>query len=458
MSYFVEWVAAQRNHALVVGAGPVAAQKIRGLLDAGVGVRVVAPEVAEEVERSEGDFVRLDRREVVESDLDGVGLVIVATSQPELNRTIAGWARARRVPVNVVDDPELCDFFVPAVARRGPLALAVGTGGKSPLLAAQARRWVEALLPPDTSLVAELFARARALGHRGLARRSRLLRALADPGVGRLVDRGDLAGAGSRVDGILRLDEEVFAPGSVCIVGAGPGAAALLTLRAVDRIQRADVVLHDALVSEQILSHVLPGARIVDVGRRCAQPENVALIPISKILVHEARSGARVVRLHAGDPMVFGRGGEEVEALTSAGVPFEVIPGVSSVLASAAAAAIPLTHRGESRGFSVRTGHTRDGYTRGELGAEEETVVVLMGLGAIEGILSAFMAEGRSPTTPALAVAAASLPSERVVVGELGTLAEQVREVGLESPVTVIVGRVAGRARVASPAVDALGA
>jgi uroporphyrin-III C-methyltransferase len=244
-------------------------------------------------------------------------------------------------------------------------------------------------------------------------------------------------------------DEEPFEPGTVAIVGAGPGSRHLLTLRALDRIQRADVILHDALVEEEVLRLALPATEVVDVGRRSramepkAEPADAERIPL---MIQHARAGKRVVRLHGGDPFVFGRGGEEVDALAEAGVVWEVVPGVSSVIASGASAGVPLTQRDVAKGFTVRTGHDTTGPTRGELPRDEETVVVLMGLGAARDVLAGLVAEGRSPDTPALAVSGASRPSERVVVGTLATLADGIREAELPAPATLIIGEVARRA------------
>jgi uroporphyrin-III C-methyltransferase len=217
----------------------------------------------------------------------------------------------------------------------------------------------------------------------------------------------------------------------------------------LDRIQRADVILHDALVDAEVLELALPGTEVVDVGRRArsvkpeATPADALRIPL---MIEAARAGKRVVRLHAGDAFVFGRGGEEVDALAAAGIAWQVVPGVSSVLAASAAAGTPLTQRGLAKGFTVRTGHDAEGATRGELLPEHETVVVLMGLGSAQEVLDALAQDGRPADTPAVAVSKASLRGERVIAGTLSTLAGRIREAELESPATLIVGEVARRA------------
>ena len=367
----------------------------------------------------------------------------------EVNARLVHVARELGILAQAADDKPNCDFYSPAVVRRGPVMMTISTDGGSPMLAGQLRRALEAAVPRSVTEVAELLVALRERGLRGLANRGRVLRALFDPTITRLVDIGDTDAAADRLEQLFHETEEPFEAGSVAIVGAGPGSRQLLTLRALDRIQRADVILHDALVEDEVLALAMPGTEIIDVGRRSRtlKPRKIPLdtrrIPL---MLEHARAGRRVVRLHGGDPLVFGRGGEEVEALSEAGLPWEVVPGVSSVTASGAAAGVPLTQRDVAKGFTVRTGHDAAGPTRGELPPEEETVVVLMGLGAAEEVLGGLTAQGRSPDTPALAVAGASRESERIVVGTLETLAGQIRSEQLETPATLIVGEVARRA------------
>jgi uroporphyrin-III C-methyltransferase len=327
------------------------------------------------------------------------------------------------------------------------VTISVGTEGRAPLLAAQLRRWLEAALPPSVSALGRLLAEARQDGIRGLARRGAMLRALGDPWLARAVDLGAIDRAKERWIALNRATEEPFSPGTVAIAGAGPGGRAHLTLRALDRIQRADVIVHDALVSEEILGEAMPDARKLAMGRRAgAGGPDPALV--CSLLIKEARQGHRVLRLHAGDPGVFGRGGEEVEALERAGVSCQLIPGVSAVLAAPAAAGIPLTLRGVARGFRVRTGHTKEGYRAAlEPVPEEDTLVIVMGLGNAKEIFAQLIAEGRAADTPAVAVEAASCPQERVIAGTLGDLAARIEAAKLEAPVTLIVGAVAQRAR-----------
>ena len=449
MGYPIQLVGLEGQRALLAGGGPVAAEKIVSLIHAGVRVHLVAPQISPEMEPWLAEVWRLERRPVRDEDVVGAKVVLAATNDTAVNRRLVAAARARGILAQAADDKPYCDFYSPAVVRRGNVVLTISTDGGSPLLAGQLRRLLEAALPRSLTNVSELMVRLRERGLRGLANRGRLLEALADPTITRLVDRGDTEAAERRLEALFHEKEEPFQPGSVAIVGAGPGGRQLLTLRALDRIQRADVILHDALVERDVLELALPGTEVVDVGRRAraAAPEAAnkddSRIPL---MLEAARAGKRVVRLHAGDPFVFGRGGEEVDVLSAEGIPWEVVPGVSSVTAAPAVAGTPLTQRGRAKGFTVRTGHDAAGPTRGELAPEDETVVVLMGLGSAEEVLAGFIADGRSPDTPAVAVSNAARAGERVVVGTLADLAGRIRAAELESPATLIVGEVARRA------------
>jgi len=453
MGYPIQLVGMKDRRVLLAGAGPVAAEKVVPLIHAGARVHVVAPDVSPEMEPWLPDVWRLERRPVRDEDVLGARVVIAATSDTAVNRRLVDAARAHGVLAQAADDKPYCDFYSPAVVRRGPVVMTISTDGGSPLLAGQLRRLLDAALPASLTSVSELLVRLRERGLKGLDRRGRLLKALADPTITRLVDRGHTEAAELRLEALFREEEEPFEPGTVAIVGAGPGSRQLLTLRALDRIQRADVVLHDALVDREVLDLALPGTDVVDVGRRAraAQPDVPApyrnRIPL---MLEAARAGKRVVRLHAGDPFVFARGGEELAALTAEGVACEVVPGVSAVTAAPAAAGTPLTLRGVAKGFTVRTGHDTGGPTRGTLAPEEETVVVLMALGSAEEVLAGLVDEGRDPGTPAVAISNASRATERVVTGTLATLAANIRASGLTSPATLVVGDVARRVSAAS--------
>ena len=457
MGYPIQLVGLKGQRVLLAGGGPVAAEKAVPLIHAGARVHLVAIEVGPEIEELLPDVWRFDQRSVNEDDVEGAKVVVAATDDSSVNRALVETARSQGILAQAADDKPYCDFYSPAVIRRGPVMMTISTDGGSPLLAGQLRRLLEAAIPRSLTAVADLMVSLRSRGLKGLQKRGQLLRALFDPTITRLVDSGDTTAASERIEMLFNEEEELFEPGCVAIVGAGPGSRQLLTLRALDRIQRADLILHDALVEPEVLELALPGTQVVNVGHRGSPnalgSEGVRRIPLRiPLMIEGARAGKRVVRLHGGDPFVFGRGGEEVDALIEAGIIWEVVPGVSSVLAAPAAAGTPLTQRGLARGFTVRTGHDTSGPTEGVLDPEEETVVVLMGLKSAPEVLRGLIKEDRSPDTPAIAVARASREDEEVVVGTLGTLDREIHAAGLRGPATLIVGEVARRAleRIAS--------
>ncbi len=379
--------------------------------------------------------------------------MIAATDDREVNRAVVDGGRRRGILANAADDPELCDFYVPASVQRGPVLVSVSTNGASPLLAGRVRRLLEALLPPSVTDIGSFLVAARRRGLKGLARRAAMLRAFASPIVNGLVERGEPDAALDALKKLVDEPAEPFEPGTVAIVGAGPGDVGNLTLRALDRIQRADVVLHDALVPDAILELVPPDVRTELVGRRSPTALTAGTRQLTREdrvqrVVDEARAGHRVVRLHGGDALVFGCAAEEAEALRAEGFGVQFVSGVSSVLAAPAAAGIPLTRRGVARGFSVRTGHLQTGPGRGALPVDEETVVVLMGLKTIDEVAAGLRDEGHTPDTPAVAVSHAGRPEQQVVTGTLATLPARVRQAGLTSPTTLVVGRVAAAAAV----------
>ncbi|MFY3742559.1 uroporphyrinogen-III C-methyltransferase [Anaeromyxobacter sp. Red801] len=388
---------------VVVGGGAMAALRVRQLAEAGARVKVVAPEIREAVA---GLAAELVRRPFRGGDLDGAWLAVAAAT-PEVNRDVARAAEARRILVNAVDDPEHATAYTAGVVRRGDATVAISTGGRAPALAGLLREALDALLPPEVAGWVDAAEAARP-GWKAArvplaARRGHLLRTL-----------NALHGEAA---------EAPAPPGLVSLVGAGPGDAGLLTRRGAERLRTADVVLYDALVDPAVLA-LAPSAHRFHVGKRAGRP-SVSQRAIERLLVRAARAGKRVVRLKCGDPFVFGRGGEEALALAAAGVPFEVVPGVSSAVAAPALAGIPVTHRGTSAAFAVVAGHAEasygpvlDGLAPGTL-----SLVVLMGVGERAGIAARLRARGWSSDTPAALVLGASGELAHTWRGRLADLA-----------------------------------
>jgi len=417
---------------VVVGGGAMAAVRVRQLAEAGAVVKVVAPEVREDVAAAAAE---VRSRPFAPEDLDGAWFAVAAAT-PAVNRAVAEAAEARRILVNAVDDPASATAYTGGVVRRGDATVAISTGGRAPALAGLLREAVDAILPKDLAAWIDTAEAERPTWKRDrvplATRRPLLLRKL-----NALYSDGDAA---------------PVPPGFVSLVGAGPGDPGLLTRRAAERLRHADVVLYDALVSAETL-RLAPGAHCFFVGKRAGRP-SVSQRAIERLLVRAARRGQRVVRLKCGDPFVFGRGGEEAQALAAAGVPFEIVPGVSSAVAAPALAGIPVTHRGLASGFAVISGHDERIYgpILDRLGSDTTlTLVVLMGVGERARLAARLLGRGWDGDTPAAIVLGASTDGAHAWRGTLSEL----RHAPLPPdrahlPGTLVIGAVAALALTAS--------
>ncbi|HEU4381993.1 MAG TPA: uroporphyrinogen-III C-methyltransferase [Anaeromyxobacteraceae bacterium] len=426
---------------VVVGGGAMAAIRIRQLAEAGARVTVVAPEVKDEV-ASRAAVVH--RRGFEPADLDGAWLA-VAAGTPAVNQAVAEAAETRRILVNAVDDPERGSAYTGGVVRRGEATVAISTGGRAPALAGLLREAIDAVLPADLARWTRV-----AEGERAAWKRERVPLATRQPLLLRRLN-ALYDGPGPRTP--------KTPAGFVSLVGGGPGDPGLLTRRAVDRLAAADLVLYDALVDPEVL-RVAPHAHCFYVGKRAGRP-SVSQRAIERLLVRAARRGKRVVRLKCGDPFVFGRGGEEALALAAAGVPFEVVPGVSSAIAAPALAGIPVTHRGLATAFAVVSGHREASYgpVLDGLGPASLTLVLLMGVGERARIASRLLARGWPPSTPAAMVLGASSAGAFTWTGTLAELgAAEIPEDRAHLPGTIVVGAVAGLAPALARSATAAGA
>jgi uroporphyrin-III C-methyltransferase/precorrin-2 dehydrogenase/sirohydrochlorin ferrochelatase len=432
---------------VVVGGGAVAEQKVGGLLAAGARVTVVSPETTLGLaDLAAQGSVEVRRRPYRAGDLTGAWLAITATDDRAANATVWAEAEQEGVLLNAVDDLDHCSFIAPAIHREGDITVAVSTAGKSPALAVRLRERISRVIGRAEARLCELLGELRPeLAERvpDARARSALWYRIVDSDAIEFIRRGDTAGARRRVQELAAGRSGGGAPGVVYLVGAGPGEPGLITARGLELLRSADVVVYDRLVSAALVAEAPLSAERVSVGKYphgtgAAQPD------INALLVDRARHGRAVVRLKGGDPFVFGRGAEECEALCAAGVPVQVVPGVSAATAVPAAAGIPVTHRRLASAFAVVTGHECDG--RSDLDwealARMPTLVVLMGLQALPESARKLVAHGARSEAPAAVIASGTLPAQRVVVGTLATIAALATEAGLEPPATVVVGEV----------------
>ena len=446
MDYFPIFLRLANEPVLVVGGGAVAERKVDLLLRTSAQVRVIAPELVPGLaERAAAGEITHVAAEFSPEHLDGVRLAIAATDKRAINAWVARQAERRNIPVNVVDDRELSSFIVPAIVDRSPVVVAVGSSGDAPVLTRRLRERLETFLPQRLGALARLAGRLRPTIKARIespARRRKFWENFFD---------GTLAGdvlAGRSVDveeiaSTLRTGEQD--PGEVVLVGAGPGDPGLLTLRALRALQNADVILYDRLVSAEILDLARRDAERINVGKTAGDAQ-VSQDEINTLLVQLAQQGKRVCRLKGGDPFIFGRGGEELEALAAAGVRFEVVPGVTAAAGCAAYAGIPLTHRDHAQSLVFVTGHTKDeaGDTVDwdHLARPAQTVVFYMGLGHLERIVSRLRAHGAPESRAAAIVEQGTRAEQRVVTGTLADLAQKARQSGIQSPALLIVGEV----------------
>ena len=465
---------------VLVGGGRVAAWKLRQLLAAGARVRVVAPDVSAQIAQAE---VSLSRRAFVPDDLNGAWLAVAAAT-PEVNRQVAAAAEARHVFVNAVDDPPNASAFLGGVVRRDGVTIAVSTSGVAPALTSLLRQALDAVLPRNLGAWLDEARRQRAIWRRDqvpMAERTpRLLRALnnlhgrsedlhydchrtdlhydrhrtdlhydchkadlhddrhrtdaaENPGAG--VGEADVVQDFSPALMVVAQDVSPARPavpapsarrayaGHVSLVGAGPGDPGLLTRSAIARLRSADLVLYDALIDDRILRYARKAQRFFvgkRAGRRAMSDEAV-----HGVMIRAARLGRRIVRLKGGDPFVFGRGGEEALALGRAGVPYDVVPGVTSAIAAPALAGIPVTYRGVSSAFCVVSGHSEQSFAAavGSLRPAGITLVVLMGLGRAAALADILLSRGWPAGMPAAIIVGASQPGQQVWRGSLADLA-----------------------------------
>ncbi len=449
MDFLPIFVAIKDQKCLVVGGGEVATRKVDLLLRAGGSVRVVAPMLCTALEKIAQDKRLIHHaREFAADDLDDCHLAVAATDDNAVNRRVSELAWQRRIPVNVVDRPELCSFIFPAIVDRSPIVVAVSSGGASPVLARLLRARLETLIPSAYGQLAALAAEFRAQVKQRLARlaeRRVFWEKILQGPVAELVYAGKQQAAREALQ--TALDKSAVAAaslGEVYLVGAGPGDPDLLTFRALRLMQQADVVLYDRLVSPEILDLVRREAERIYVGKRRAL-HTVRQEEINQRLADLARQGKRVLRLKGGDPFIFGRGGEEIATLAEQGIPFQVVPGITAANGCAAYAGIPLTHRDYAQACVFVTGHLKDDsldLNWNALVQPQQTIVVYMGLVGVERLCYELISHGLNADLPAALIQQGTTRQQRVFIGTLQTLPEIVASSEVHAPTLIIVGEV----------------
>jgi len=434
---------------LVVGGGETAQRKIDLLLRARAQITVVAPDITNHihtlVKRGRIDYIR---DQFYDEYLDKTRIVIIATNNIDTNKRVAAAARKLRLPINVVDQPALCDFIIPSIVDRSPVIVAVGTGGTSPVLARILRAKLETIIPASYGQLAILARDFRAKVRSKLPttqqRRAFWEQVFQGP-IAEMMFSGKENKARHLLNKLLNsADPHSFKQGEVYLVGAGPGDPDLLTFRALRLMQQADVVLYDRLVSDGVLDLVRREADRIYVGKKRAQHE-VPQNKINQLLVDLAKSGKRVLRLKGGDPFIFGRGSEEIEDLFHNGIPFQVIPGITAASGCASYAGIPLTHRDFAQSCVFVTGHLQSENLElnwKQLCQPSQTVVVYMSLTGLDTICKQMINHGSPAHLPAALIQQGTTSDQRVVCGTLNTLPGLVSKLKIKPPTLLIIGEV----------------
>ncbi len=439
----------KEKRCLVVGGGEVALRKATLLLKAGAFINVVAPEVCSALQALASDTrVTLNFTEFSPEFLEQKVLVIAATNVHSVNVDVSERARAANIPVNVVDNPPLCTFILPAIIDRSPIVVAVSSGGKSPVLARLMRSRLESTIPAAYGRLAELvggFREAVKKRFTSINERRGFWESVLQGEIAELVFAGQEDKATQRLHQLL--DSENLGQsgvGEVYLVGGGPGDPDLLTFKALRLMQQADVVLYDRLVSEPVLDMTRRDAQRINVGKARSQ-HTLPQEEINDLLVSLAKEGHRVLRLKGGDPFIFGRGGEEIDKLAENGIPFQVVPGITAATGCSCYAGIPLTHRDYAQSVRFITGHLKDGSCSLpwlELVQVGQTVVFYMGLVGLPTICAKLIEHGRDASTPIALIQQGTTRHQRVFTGTLDTIVDLVARHNVRAPTLIIVGEV----------------
>jgi len=463
MSLYPAALCMQGKRCVVIGGGTVAERKAASLLECGACVLVVSPECTPPLKAwAEQNRIALRERDFQPGDLDGAVLAIAATSDKAVNEAVMLAGREQGVLVNVVDVPEWCDFYVPAVVRRGDLLITVNTNGQSPMLAKSVRQQLDDQFGSEWAPYLKLLGRLRRMlkerqPDRGLRNQAEA-EFLASPALSLLA-----AGRESEAEAHLTLVLSKYSQehatigaeiemahgqdqgiGKVWLVGAGPGDPDLITVKGFRCIAEADVIVYDALINPVLLDSAKADCEILYVGKKSGRhPIEQSLI--NELLRAKALEGRRVCRLKGGDPFVFGRGGEEARFLHDHGIPFEVVPGVTAAVAVPAYAGIPVTYRKVSVSFRVITGHEDPDKSETQLdfadiAATKGTLVFLMCVKNMKSIAQRLIEAGKAPETPAAVIVDGTMPTQRTITATLATIADVSEETGVTPPATLVLG------------------
>ncbi len=449
MKYFPVFLRLTNRPCLIVGGGDVAARKIAQLLKTGANITVVAPELCAAIERQfEPGEVNLIRSNYKPEHLAGHDLVIAATNDEAVNELISKQAQKQFIPVNVVDNPELCSFIVPSTIDRDPVQIAISTGGASPVLARLLRSRLETFIPAAYGRLATLMSNFREqVKHHfpKMKERRRFWEQVLNGPITEMFLAGqEKAGLDALEKQLESGSDAISQKGEVYLVGGGPGDPDLLTFRALRLMQQAEVVLFDRLISPKIVDLARRDAEFIYVGKK----QDLHTVPqdeINELLVKYAKEGKRVLRLKGGDPFIFGRGGEEIEKLMEEGIPFQIVPGITAASGCASYSGIPLTHRDYAQTCIFVTGHMKDDkldLNWDALVKPRQTIAIYMGVKGIDTLCEQLIKHGMDKTKPVALIEKGTMLDQKVYIETLAGLAQLVKSKSISPPSMIIIGDV----------------
>ncbi|MBD1583355.1 siroheme synthase CysG [Pseudoalteromonas sp. S16_S37] len=447
MQYLPIFTKLDNKPVLIVGGGDVALRKCRAFIKARAHITVVAPQFCDELKAHENSGeVTLVNGYFTTEHLAGKMLVIAATDNDEVNNLVFEQANERNIFVNVVDDQPKCTFIFPSIVDRDPITIAISSAGTAPVLARRLREKLETLIPQHIGPLAKLVGSFREHvkeRFKHFADRRQFWESVFDSSVVSKVQAGDTLGATAQLHDML--DAKPEPEGEVYIVGAGPGDPELLTLKALQLMQQADVVVYDYLVSDEIMDLVRRDADLVCVGKRLGN-HSVKQEDTNQMLVEFAKQGKKVCRIKGGDPFIYGRGGEEVQVLAANQVRYQIVPGITAAAGCSAYAGIPLTHRDHAQAIQFVTGHCKkDGQELDwpSLAKPNQTLAIYMGVIKSPHIQAQLLKYGRAGSTPVAIIENGTRKEQRVIRTQLSQLAEQIEAHQVVSPALLIIGEVA---------------
>ena len=448
MDHLPIFINVRQNPCLVIGGGDIALRKINLLIKAQAKVDCLSPLFCEGITNlSQNGDVNLIQKRFESDDIKDYAIIIASTDDSSVNALISKSAKKARIPVNVVDSPELSSFILPSIVDRSPVIIAVSSAGRAPVLARIIRAKLETIIPSAYGVLAEIAGEYRQKVKDRFSKikdRRAFWESIFSGVIAEKVFSGRINEAKDDIDKQLKRASEIDL-GEVYLVGAGPGDPDLLTFKALRLIQQADVVLYDRLVSKGVMELVRRDSELIYVGKKGGSQESTRQIDINDQLVELAKSGKRVCRLKGGDPFIFGRGGEEIESLSEHGIPFQVVPGITAASGCSSYAGIPLTHRDYSQSCRFVTAHLKNGTTNlpwDEFVIDQQTIVFYMALSGANYICQKLMEHGMDKDMPIAIIEKGTMPEQKVYISSLTKLPDLLATEDIHAPTLMIVGEV----------------